>query len=112
MGKTFDEPQYRYHRPSSSLNKAGSQGPGGTSPGFISAGSLFTEPGRSGMRRTQKSRRPLSGSIVDRIEPGSIIAGWMMTRVPSDQAAGATMLCIGHRDGVTNCQSMRLVDRQ
>ena len=46
------------------------------------------------------------------MEPGSIIDGSMMIRVPSDHTAGATMLRIGQRLGVTNVQWMRLVERQ
>src|SRR3990170_4806062 len=96
-----------YHWPWSSLNKAGSHGPGGTSSGPISSGPLFTEPGSGGIRRTQKSSLPLSGSVVDRIASGSIIDGCRMIRSPSDQAAGATMLSNGQRLGVTKVQFTR-----
>ena len=101
-----------YHWPSSSLNNAGSHGPGGTSPGFIASGALSTEPGSDGIRRTRKSSRPLSGAVDETIEPGSVIDGCTTIFSPSDQTAGATMPLNGHRLGVINVQSMRSVERQ
>src|SRR6187549_424266 len=117
-GYLLEEPQYRYQRPSSSLNRAGSHGPGGTVFGLGSPRRQRPESlsemgtGSSGMRRVRNSSCPRAGSRETSSGSGRVVDGISSSRSPSEIAAGATMLSNGQRLGAMNFQSSRLVERQ